>query len=96
MKVRIFNGTKESYTDYDYGFWKAMYGFEFAGPEEYNTYVAIKNVFMNNRKDGKTDEETIKILNDTYEKTAWSYYVADKERFDYLVNKAMGVTKNEI
>jgi len=88
MKVRIFNGTKESYTDYDFDTFKSMYGFEFAGVEEYNIYNNIVSFFKNNRLQNVDDNETINRLNKVYNETAWNYWIGDYDRFMYLVNKA--------
>lgn len=88
MKVRIFNGTKESYTDWDFDTWKSMYGFEFAGVEEYNIYNNIIGIFKYNRSENIDDNETISRLNKVYNETAWNYYIGDYDRFKYLVDKA--------
>lgn len=87
MKVRIFNGTKESYTDYDFETWKS-YGFEFAGTEEFNIYSYMVKIFKLNRSENTDDDVTINILNNMYFETAWSYYIGDYDRFKYLVDKA--------
>ena len=87
MKVREFNGTKESYTDYDFETWKS-YGFEFAGTEEFNTYNYMVKIFNLNRSENIDDDETISILNNIYYETAWSYYIGDYDRFKYLLDKA--------
>ena len=87
MKVREFNGTKESYTDYDFETWKS-YGFEFAGTEEFNIYSYMVKIFNLNRSENIDDDETINILNNMYYKTAWSYYIGDYDRFKYLLDKA--------
>ena len=87
MKVREFNGTKESYTDYDFETWKS-YGFEFAGVEESNIYNYMVKIFNLNRSENIDDDETISILNNMYYETAWSYYIADYDRFKYLLDKA--------
>ena len=50
MKVRVFNGTKESYTDYDFETWKS-YGFEFAGTEEFYIYSNMVKIFKYNRSE---------------------------------------------
>ena len=88
MKVRIFNGTKESYTDYDFDTFKSTYGFEFGGTEEFNIYSTIVKIFNLNRSENIDDDETINILNNMYYETAWSYYIGDYDRFKYLVDKA--------
>ena len=88
MKVRIFNGTKKSYTDYDFDTWKSMYGFEFAGVEESNIYNYMVKIFKLNRSENIDDDVTINILNNMYFETAWSYYIGDYDRFKYLVDKA--------
>ena len=88
MKVRIFNGTKESYTDYDFDTWKSMYGFEFAGVEESNIYSSMVKIFKRNRSKNIDDDKTISILNKNYNETAWSYYIGDYDRFKYLLDKA--------
>ena len=87
MKVRVFNGTGESYTDYDFEELKS-YGFEFAGTEEFNIYSYMVKIFKLNRSENIDDDETISILNNMYYETAWSYYIGDYDRFKYLVNKA--------
>ena len=87
MKVRVFNGTKESYTDYDFEELKS-YGFEFAGVEESNIYSYIVKIFNLNRSENIDDDETINILNNMYYETAWSYYIGDYDRFKYLLDKA--------
>ena len=87
MKVREFNGTKESYTDYDFETWKS-YGFEFAGTEEFNIYSYMVKIFNLNRSENIDDDVTINILNNMYFETAWSYYIGDYDRFKYLVDKA--------
>ena len=87
MKVREFNGTKESYTDYDFETWKS-YGFEFAGVEESNIYSYMVKIFNLNRSENIDDDLTINILNNMYYETAWSYYIGDYDRFKYLVDKA--------
>lgn len=87
MKVRIFNGTKESYTDYDFEELKS-YGFEFAGTEEFNIYSYMVKIFKLNRSENIDDDVTINILNNMYFETAWSYYIGDYDRFKYLVDKA--------
>ena len=69
MKVREFNGTKESYTDYDFETWKS-YGFEFAGTEEFNIYSSMVNTFKYNRSKNIDDNETISRLNKNYSETA--------------------------
>ena len=88
MKVRIFNGTKESYTDWDFDTWKSMYGFEFAGTEEYNIYYNIVSIFKYNRSKKIDDNETINRLNKVYNETAWNYFIGDYDRFKYLIDKA--------
>lgn len=88
MKVRIFNGTKESYTDYDFESFKSTYGFDFAGTEEFNIYSYMVNIFKLNRSENIDDDVTINILNNMYFETAWSYYIGDYDRFKYLVDKA--------
>ena len=88
MKVRIFNGTTESYTDYDFDTWKSMYGFEFGGTEEFNIYSYMVKIFKLNRSENIDDDETINILNNMYFETTWSYYIGDYDRFKYLVDKA--------
>ena len=88
MKVRIFNGTKESYTDYDFESFKSTYGFEFAGTEEFNIYSYMVKIFKLNRSENIDDDETISILNNMYYETAWSYYIGDYDRFKYLLDKA--------
>ena len=88
MKVRVFNGTKKSYTDYDFDTWKSMYGFEFAGVEESNIYSYMVKIFKLNRSENIDDDVTINILNNMYFETAWSYYIGDYDRFKYLVDKA--------
>ena len=88
MKVREFNGTKESYTDYDFDTWKSMYGFEFAGTEEFNIYSYMVKIFKLNRSENIDDNVTINILNNMYFETAWSYYIGDYDRFKYLLDKA--------
>ena len=88
MKVRIFNGTKESYTDYDFDTWKSMYGFEFGGIEELRIYSSMVNIFNYNRSKNIDDNETISRLNKDYNETAWSYYIGDYDRFKYLLDKA--------
>ena len=90
MKVREFNGTKESYTDYDFETWKS-YGFEFAGKEEFNIYSSMVKTFKYNRNKNIDDNETISILNKNYNETAWSYYIGDYDRFKYLLNKAKNI-----
>ena len=87
MKVRIFNGTKESYTDYDFEELKS-YGFEFAGTEEFNIYSYMVKIFKRNRSENIDDDVTINILNNMYFETAWSYYIGDYDRFKYLLDKA--------
>ena len=87
MKVIEFNGTKESYTDYDFETWKS-YGFEFAGTEEFNIYSYMVKIFKLNRSENIDDDETINILNNMYYETAWSYYIGDYDRFKYLLDKA--------
>ena len=87
MKVRVFNGTGESYTDYDFEELKS-YGFEFAGTEEFNIYSYIVKIFNLNRSENIDDDETINILNNMYYETAWSYYIGDYDRFKYLLDKA--------
>ena len=87
MKVRVFNGTGESYTDYDLEELKS-YGFEFAGTEEFNIYSYMVKIFKLNRSENIDDDETINILNNMYYETAWSYYIGDYDRFKYLVDKA--------
>ena len=88
MKVRIFNGITGSYTDMDFYTWKLMYGFEFAGTEEFNIYSSIVKIFKYNRSKNIDDNKTISILNKNYNETAWSYYIADYDRFKYLLDKA--------
>ena len=61
MKVRVFNETKESYTDYDFETWKSMYDFEFAGVEEFNIYSYMVKIFNLNRSENIDDDETINI-----------------------------------
>ena len=87
MKVREFDGTGESYTDYDFETWKS-YGFEFAGTEEFNIYSSMVKIFKRNRSKNIDDSKTISILNKSYKETAWSYYIADYDRFKYLLDKA--------
>ena len=87
MKVRVFNGTGESYTDYDFEELKS-YGFEFAGTEEFNIYSYMVKIFKLNRSENIDDDETISILNNMYYETAWSYYIGDYDRFKYLLDKA--------
>ena len=87
MKVRVFNGTGESYTDYDFETWKS-YDFEFAGVEESNIYNYMVKIFNLNRSENIDDDETISILNNMYYETAWSYYIGDYDRFKYLLDKA--------
>ena len=87
MKVRVFNGTGESYTDYDFEELKS-YGFEFAGTEEFNIYSYMVKIFNLNRSENIDDDETINILNNMYFETAWSYYIGDYDRFKYLLDKA--------
>ena len=87
MKVREFNGTKESYTDYDFEELKS-YGFEFAGTEEFNIYSYMVKIFNLNRSENIDDDVTINILNNMYFETAWSYYIGDYDRFKYLLDKA--------
>ena len=87
MKVRVFNGTGESYTDYDFEELKS-YGFEFAGTEEFNIYSSMVKIFKLNRSENIDDDVTINILNNMYFETAWSYYIGDYDRFKYLVDKA--------
>ena len=69
MKVRVFNGTGESYTDYDFEELKS-YGFEFAGTEEFNIYSSMVNTFKYNRSKNIDDNETISRLNKNYSETA--------------------------
>ena len=88
MKVRIFNCTKESYTDMDFYTWKSMYDFEFAGVEESNIYSYMVKIFNLNRSENIDDDETISRLNKDYNETAWSYYIGDYDRFKYLLDKA--------
>ena len=88
MKVRIFNGITGSYTDMDFCTWKSMYGFEFAGTEEFNIYSSMVKIFKRNRSKNIDDSKTISILNKSYKETAWSYYIGDYNRFKYLVDKA--------
>ena len=88
MKVREFNGTKESYTDMDFYTWKSMYDFEFTGVEESNIYSYMVKIFKRNRSKNIDDDKTISILNKNYNETAWSYYIADYDRFKYLLDKA--------
>ena len=85
MKVRVFNGTGESYTDYDFEELKS-YGFEFAGT--FNIYSSMVNTFKYNRSKNIDDNETISRLNKNYNETAWSYYIGDYDRFKYLLDKA--------
>lgn len=87
MKVRVFNGTGESYTDYDFEELKS-YGFEFAGTEEFNIYSSMVKTFKYNRSKNIDDNETISRLNKNYNETAWSYYIGDYDRFKYLLDKA--------
>ena len=87
MKVRVFNGTGESYTDYDFEELKS-YGFEFAGTEEFNIYSYMVKIFNLNRSENIDDNVTINILNNMYFETAWSYYIGDYDRFKYLLDKA--------
>ena len=90
MKVRVFNGTKESYTDYDFEELKS-YGFEFAGTEEFNIYSSMVKIFKLNRSENIDDDVTINILNNMYFETAWSYYIGDYDRFKYLLDKAKNI-----
>ena len=91
MKVRVFNGTKESYTDYDFEIWKSTNGFDFGGTEEFNIYSSMVKTFKYNRNKNIDDNETISILNKNYNETAWSYYIGDYDRFKYLLNKAKNI-----
>ena len=88
MKVRIFNGITGSYTDMDFYTWKSMYDFEFAGVEESNIYNYMVKIFKYNRSKNIDDNKTISILNKSYKETAWNYYIADYDRFKYLLDKA--------
>ena len=88
MKVRVFNGTKESYTDYDFESFKSTYGFDFGGTEEFNIYSSMVKIFKYNRSKHIDDNKTIRILNKNYNETAWSYYIGDYDRFKYLLDKA--------
>ena len=88
MKVRIFNGITGSYTDMDFYTWKSMYDFEFTGVEESNIYSYMVKIFKRNRSKNIDDDKTISILNKNYNETAWSYYIADYDRFKYLLDKA--------
>ena len=87
MKVREFDGTGESYIDYDFEILKSC-GFEFAGTEEFNIYSSMVKIFKRNRSKNIDDSKTISILNKSYKETAWSYYIADYDRFKYLLDKA--------
>ena len=53
MKVRVFNGTKESYTDYDFDSFKSTYGFDFGGTEEFYIYSNMVKIFKRNRSKNK-------------------------------------------
>ena len=88
MKVRVFNGTKESYIDYDFETWKSTYSFDFGGTEEFNIYSSMVKTFKYNRSKNIDDNETINILNKNYNETAWGYYIGDYDRFKYLLDKA--------